>query len=418
MKAPVMKGDFSALAAATHFFRSERGWSAAELADRMNEVAHRRSPTANPKYDDDYVYRIESAEFKRASKISSIIDIVAEALDILAEDIRDFDSRTIILGRAIHRDLISIGETKTLWASRFGHGFSIDFANLNCRSEEKYVDIPPEFIPMQAEEISKISSDPKRFDGTQFALSNVHEYRKNDEESSIDVEFLLNKYSSYQAVTSNPKGVLRKYNYLKGWSVTDAPIPFLSQGVGVHVAVVTNDNKLIFVTRAMRGGVGVRSGELDIGIVEGLSKHLDQERTLQRGSFDLKDVFIRSASEEFGIQPEDIDDIKLFGLGYDLQYTQWNFTGRININISAKDLIEKRFPKYAKTKNEFEHIFAIDAELSTVLGYIYDKIIWSSGLAVIDQFFRERIGNIRKYESETAKFSMKLDSQYRLRRSF
>jgi hypothetical protein len=418
MKTPTIRGDFSALAAATNFFRSEQGWSAAELAEQMNMVVQNRNSASHPTFDYDYVYRIENSAFKRPSKVSSLIDIVSEVFDVDRSDIVDFDSRTIVLGKAIHRDLIAIGKTKTLWASRFGHSFNIEFEKIKCLSSDKFIDMPAEFVPIQTEEISKVAADPKRFDGTQFALLNVHEYRRDDREDSIDIDFGLNKYSGYQAITANPKGIFRKYDYLKRWSITDAPIPFLSQGVGIHAAVVTNDQKLIFVIRAMRGGVGVRSGELDIGVVEGLSKHLDQNKTIESGHFDLKNVFIRSAAEEFGIQAEDIAEIRLFGLGYDLQYTQWNFTGRITLNISASEVIENRFPKYAKTKNEFESVFSIPAELNIVLDYIYDKTIWSSGIAVIDHVFREKTNNVTKYEKTIEKFSMKIDSQYKLRRSF
>lgn len=418
MKTSFIRGDFSALAAATQFFRSELGWSAAELAARMNIVTQSRSPGSSPTFDDDYVYRIENSEFKRASKVSALIDVISEVFDVDRGDIIDFDSRTIVLGRAVHKDLISIGKTKTLWASRFGHSFNIAFENVKCLSSDQFIDMPAEFVSIQTEEFAKITSDPERFDGTQFALLNVHEYRRDDREESIEVEFGLNKYSGYQALTANPKGIFRKYDYLKGWSVTDTPIPFLSQGVGVHIAVVTSDQKLIFVIRAMRGGVGVRSGELDIGIVEGLSKHLDQTHALEQGAFDLKSVFVRSALEEFGIQPEDIDQMELFGLGYDLQYTQWNFIGKMELNISSDQLINNRFPKYAKTKTEFETVFAVDADLGKVLNYIHDKVIWSSGMAVMDYYFRARSKNITKYEKEIEKFSMKNDGQYKLRRSF
>lgn len=412
-----IQGKRNGIGAAVAHFRAERGWSAAKLADAINQIPGRSTDLGHTSklYSEEDIYKLERGGFKTERKIREFLRFVSKALDLREEDFIDFDPETTVIGSRIYRDLLYVGKTRTLWVSRFGHGEEILLEDVRVKISDKMVELPPEFTAVWSEEVEKIRNDPRHFDGTQICLLNVHDYRSDEAERQVIVECGLNRYSTYQAVTVNIDGVKKKYKYLRDWVVTNAPIPFLSQGVGVHVAVVTEDSKLIFVKRAVRAGVGVRSGEVDLGAVEGLSKHLDLNMQEDMREANLESVIQRSVREELGILKEDIISYTLFGFGYDLQYTQWNFLAKVVLNIGSKELLNQRFPKYAKTKTEFDDVFAVDVDPDVILRTIESARIWSSAMALLDAILREQFSSAAAYERYMLNFRMKNEQQYSLK---
>jgi hypothetical protein len=290
-----------------------------------------------------------------------------------------------------------------------GHGRPIFWDDIKCKIVDREIITEPEFAKIVVEERRRIEADPNLFDGHQLALSRIDEYRSDNKEKEINIEFSRSRYSQFRAINVNPDGRNKRNKYLKDWSVRDTPIDWLSLGVGVHVCVITSDNKIVAVQRAK--GVRVRESEFDFGVVEGISKHLDSAE-FEHQFFSLENIFRRGAEEEFGIQFDDIRRLCCTGLGYDLYYAQWNFLGVMYLNITFEELSGDRFPKFAKTKFEIERIIEIKNEIDDIKKFMKPKRIWSSGIACIHFALIEDRMSISEVGRAFGGFKMDNSTQY------
>lgn len=107
--------------------------------------------------------------------------------------------------------------------------------------------------------------------------------------------------------------------------------PFLANGFGVVLVVITSDENVILTKRT--GMSGARANE--ISVVEGVHPSLDRH-SVNDGP-DLFNTVVRGANEELGIIINK-DIITFLGYGIDLDYYQWNIIGFAHVPQTAQEI--------------------------------------------------------------------------------
>lgn len=146
--------------------------------------------------------------------------------------------------------------------------------------------------------------------------------------------------------------------------------PFLSQGFGVYLAVISSDNQLAFTQRSSK--LGVNPGRIMCGVAE-LTNELDVLN-------DRVDLFVtanRALSEELGInlQQDEFSSIKLTACIFDTQYHAWAMVGSVDLRgfpgkYSSDVLLEYTSTAKARDKWEFAELLFIPFTADSVAGYI------------------------------------------------
>jgi hypothetical protein len=188
-----------------------------------------------------------------------------------------------------------------------------------------------------------------------------------------------------------PANLTIRQKYLQGADLS-RPISFLANGFGVAIAVVTVDKKTLIAKR--HGTTGVRPGEVDVAVVEGVHPNLDWS-TIHKGP-DLYRTAIRGASEELGIQLIQ-DNITFLGFGIDAQYYQWILLGLAVVDETAQTIIENR-KQGAPGKWELISLEPVEFDPEAVFSFLNREKIWSTGLAtlyfaLVRQYGRIRVNN-------------------------
>lgn len=167
------------------------------------------------------------------------------------------------------------------------------------------------------------------------------------EESALDLTVSACDYATFAATVlamdeplANAHGETLRTRYLGTPAALDAatthPIPFLANGLGLSLVLVTEDGHLLLSRRRPTGKA--RPGELDVTIAEGLHIGLDQ---LHAGELDVYSGVKRACQEEMGLRVSD-SDIHLLGFALDTQYYQWNFLGLIEVPMPLEQVIGMR----------------------------------------------------------------------------
>ena len=155
------------------------------------------------------------------------------------------------------------------------------------------------------------------------------------------------------------------------------PITFLATGLGVNLAVMTKDEKVLFAKRDE--SVRCRAGELDGSIAEGVD--LIQDHAINRPGPDFYRTAARGIEEELGVEISQ-SDIKFLGFGVDMDYYQWNVLGVVYVDKTANEIL-KDLTRGAKGKWENREVQPVDSDPRTVFEYLKGKKIWSTGLVTI-----------------------------------
>jgi len=123
---------------------------------------------------------------------------------------------------------------------------------------------------------------------------------------------------------------------------------------------------------------GARPHELDVGAVEGPAL-MDFDAG---GHADVPDVMLRGVSEEYGVSPNQVTDIKVLGFGYDLQWAQWNFLGLARVDLPARK-IRARHRRVAAHGAEYKETIGVPATPHDVFKVLSNELkgTWSCGLA-------------------------------------
>ncbi len=288
----------------------------------------------------------------------------------------------------------SLGQRQTLWLVVDGDGYmTYEPETIKC-----IVDTTPTPLPLEIEQfrarIEELQTDRKKkglpfqWNGPKYALYRYAISRTIPDEY-MEVTFTLRPtdYYTFQATVasldknlmgSSPPVTLRQ-KYLHGLDLEalSEPIPFLANGFGVTLIVITKDRKLIFSYRST--DTGIRAGELDVSVVEGIHPTLDRS-TFHHGP-DLYRTAIRGAQEELGLELLQ-NDITFLGFGVDLEYYQWNVIGIARCPEKAQELLERR-GRGVGGKWEIKKFEFVDSNPRTVFQLLKDRKMWSMGLVTV-----------------------------------
>lgn len=147
--------------------------------------------------------------------------------------------------------------------------------------------------------------------------------------------------------------------------------PFLSQGFGTYIAIITSDSQLAFTKRSLT--LNVNPGRITCGIAE-LTNNLD----VLNGRFDVFATARRALSEELGLnlQYDELQAIKITACIFDTQYHAWAMVGYVDLRAfpgkyTSDVLLEYTSTAKARDKWEFSELQFIPFSAESVAGYIH-----------------------------------------------
>jgi hypothetical protein len=306
-------------------------------------------------------------------------------------------------------ETFSLGKMTVPWLVIDGDGeLSYTPETIRCIVVDTPITLPTEIQTLRAsikerEYNKKINGQESSWNGPLYALERYAIGRTiPDENLDVVFTFRLTDYFTFQATVNsldlnllNPPATLTlRQKYLQSRDISE-PIPFLSNGFGVALTIITGDQKLILTHR--KKSTGVRAGELDVSVVEGI--HPDKHRSTTYRGPDLYLTAILGALEELGISLVQ-DEIAFLGFGVDTEYYQWNLIGMARVQETAERLLESR-TRGTGGKWETQKIEIIDADPKIVLNYLKHEKIWATGLvaiywALVHEYGKKRVDSIVK----------------------
>jgi hypothetical protein len=281
-----------------------------------------------------------------------------------------------------------IGDNLTLWYSRVGNavkpisdfdvdlvynaGRTVQFPNLLERLTSKV---------LIEQELGKHSFSNNKI--LTIVGGETSAWKGSNERFHVSLELAATDYAYLYTLrrTSEGKSLLR--DYIAGWTPNILFEPTTAQGLGVNVAIISDDDCLIFGRRSR--DTGVRRGQLDVGAVEGFNVERDIGKELlgERKRFDLMPIVMEAAQEEFGIGNNNTKFVKILNFGFDLQYAQWNFITLLKSNLTAKE-IRNRHRSVASQGVEYEKVTwvsCVNPRLAFEFMANDEMPVWSCGLA-------------------------------------
>jgi hypothetical protein len=153
-------------------------------------------------------------------------------------------------------------------------------------------------------------------------------------------------------------------------------VPYLSQGFGTYLAVITSDDMLLFVTRGSR--TGVNTGRVICGVAE-----LTTEADISHGRFDLYATARRALSEELGLNLEtpELPSIKFTACIFDTEYHAWAMVGLVDLRrlgkYSSDVLLQYKATAKGHDAWEVADMHFIDFNAKSVAGYLtaHDEVV-------------------------------------------
>jgi hypothetical protein len=268
--------------------------------------------------------------------------------------------------------------------------------------DESVVDLPPDIDAIkneisQREEAKKLRGLPALWNGPLFALDRYALSRAESEALELTLALRRSDYFSFQAtvmsldrkLTSSPAGPTIREKYLGGPDLIE-PVPFLAQGFGVAVVVVSHDQKLLIGRRS--ANAGARPGQLDITFAEGVHPELD--RAANHPGPDLFRTAVRGAQEEVGIEIP-AERLAFLGFGLDIEYYQWILIGMARIDETARAALDKR-ERGTGGKWEARRFELVNFEPETVFRFLAAERSWAIGWvsvywALVQEYGRRRV---------------------------
>lgn len=322
------------------------------------------------------VSKQEDTVIKNAKRVCEVLEIT---FDELLKKVKYGD----VHGLESSYHCIEIGENLTLWYRFAGNGMApISPADISLqldRSLGETLHLSPRVEQLVRQVLHERDQGKHTFEnnplltifsGKAFPPIGI------DERDGVELKLGATDYAICYALRRTEEG--RKYfrALVNDWTPEKPFDPIIAQGLGVNVAIVSNDEQMIFGRRFENAGA--RPQELDVGAVEGFAlKDFDAA-----GRAEVPDVMVRGVSEEYGISTEQLTDIKVLGFGYDLQWAQWNFLGLARVDVPAQK-IRRRHKGLAVHGLEYIDTIAVPATPNEVFeGLSHEpKGVWSCGLA-------------------------------------
>jgi len=277
---------------------------------------------------------------------------------------------------------------------------------LTCAVIEEEAKLPPEVIKLYneietTEEEKKAKGLQYRWNGPLYALDHPQVERTSPYENLVLTLWLrITDYYTFMATVLSldknlvdpPASLTLRDRYL-AWHDPSKPIPFLANGLGVALVIMTKDGKLILSRR--QETLSARPGELDVSVVEGV--HPYHDRHTDHPGPDLYRTAIRGAMEELGVtllQP----DVTFLGFGVDMQYYQWNVIGMAEIAETAQQILERR-TRGTAGKWEAHAFEPVDAVPRTAFEYLKNHKMWDTGKVAIYWALVKKCGKKRVEEA-------------------
>jgi len=169
---------------------------------------------------------------------------------------------------------------------------------------------------------------------------------------------------------------------LQSWQPRDGNnIPaHLSNGVGLCMALVTGDDRLLLSRRASAPASRPRPGEWDVAVVEGLHPGKDTLGT-RNPEIDLWKVAARAVYEELGLRVAR-NQIHLLSFGVDCSFFQWNALGFYRTNKTAREVIQG-WSNHARDAYEHGKLESVPADPDSVFHFLQSQRMWGSGLMAL-----------------------------------
>lgn len=303
-----------------------------------------------------------------------------------------------------HPETFSLGKLKTSWLTIDGDGdLTYTPETIKCVVDGTPWPLPPDIKEIrdsiENREIEKKNQGLNyQWNGPLYALDRYVVSRTvPNEDMEITLVFRPTDYYTFQATVMSlddnlvqpPATLTLRQKYLQGRDLAQ-PIPFLANGFGIVLVILTKDRKLIFARRHQN--TGMRPGEFDVSVVEGTHPVLDR-LTTQRGP-DIYRTVIRGALEELGIELIQ-SDITFLGFGVDVEYYQWALLGVACIEQTVEQALELR-RRGISGKWENETFEVVDSDPIRVFNYVRNRKIWSAALvavywALVHEYGRRRV---------------------------
>lgn len=224
----------------------------------------------------------------------------------------------------------------------------------------------------------------------------------------LSLTLLRNRYFLTKLIIQN-KNVLcpitnrRMADYIDSYNFCRENIYELPNSIGVCFMVETNDGKLIFSRRDEHAGL--RPGEWDVSVVEGL----DETKDAFGGKVNIEAVFYRAINEELCSMKisEIYNGINILALVIDKEYGQWNFIGTVSCSLSEQEIMARRANGDVEDRWELIDLAFCKKNLKEIMTFLSSHKMWDMGLATVYYsllamgYSRERIDKaIMKYYRE------------------
>jgi transcriptional regulator with XRE-family HTH domain len=363
--------------------REDKGWSQKDLAEKVG---------CNSR-------NIERAVSRGRTSIKLLRDI-AEALEVNPQRLRQRAPGGLpaeeITGDLNHRFVLEFANLRTQWVSLYGSSDDlIAPQDLSTELIPEYVVLPSDLHELREQsrrELDLLSRKKQSsvWNGKRFALISFERTSYGDEERiGLRCKFKLTDYAAFRSITMKPdvEGLVRddagrpttiREKYFPAFDPV-RPNPHLTHSFGISLAVISKDEKIVFVKRS--GHLANKTGMYSIAMNEGMQ----YPRDMEAGQPSFVKAAMKGLFEELGFEPESALPLVFFNFGALARDNEYGLLGQVKLPVAFSTLV-KLFALRAKDGG-FEttrSLHAVDFDIEPVLRFIESHHPWSHhGLATV-----------------------------------
>jgi len=255
-------------------------------------------------------------------------------------------------------------------------------SSITCVIDPRPLELLPEVEVIREhvarrEEDKKNNSEDYVWNGAQYALKRYVIGRTvPHEEMELRLVFQNTDYYTFQATVRSLDLQLADGTTLRKKYLTpppEDPVPSLAIGFGIAMVLFTSDKKLLLSRRTKKAGV--RPGELDVSVVEGILPGRD---LASNGTDpDIYGCAVHGAKEEVGVTLQR-QDVRFLGFGVDHEYYQWNMIGMASLPMTAKEVIDEG-TRGSPGRWEVGGFSFVDADPDVVWRSVQGEKLWAMG---------------------------------------
>jgi len=269
--------------------------------------------------------------------------------------------------------------------------------------EHKMVQLPPELDAWRAEIAKQMDADrqagiTKEWNGPRYAVAELSISRDPvDESPEVYLKLQHSDYCTFLAAQNLDRqfadGTTPRSRYLTPFPIGAAPA-FMANSLGVYVAVITKDGKVLFSRRSTQ--VKIRPGVWNASISEGLSRSIDSRG---RDVPELHAVARRGLKEELALERTEYElDLLAFVLDCDLNH--WAAVFIAQSDVVTQQTLEARWTRGVPDRWEHEEFAFAPFTVASVAQFMLDparRDNWAPiapavyYLALVNMFGRTRV---------------------------